>query len=115
MKRRRLEQAGYLAWILVGVSIIVGGTLIPSPTLAILLVVVGSAICVGECVSALRRKRSGRRRKKWVVWVTYLATLACAIAFFGVAWMVAELWWVQMIWVTTGVALCVPPPELARR
>ncbi len=115
MKRKRLEQVGYLAWILVGASIIVGGTLIPSPALAILLVVVGSAICFGECVSALRGKRSGRRRKKWVVWVTYLATLLCAAAFLGVAWMVAELWWVQLIWVATGVALCVPPPELAKR
>lgn len=115
MKRKRLEQVSYLAWILVGVSIIVGGTLIPSPTLSILLIVVGSAICFGECVSALRGKRSARRRRKRVAWVTYLATLACAAAFFGVAWMAAEFWWVRMIWVVTGIALCVPPPELARR
>ena len=115
MKRRHLEMVGYLAWILVGVSIIVGGTLIPSPSLAVLLVVVGSAICFGECMSALRGKRTGRRRRKWVVWVTYLATLVCATAFFGVAWKVAELWWVQLIWVTTGVALCVPPSDLAKR
>ena len=114
MKRRRLEQVGHLAWIMVGVSIIVGGTLIPSPTLAILLIVVGSAICFGECMSALRGKHRGRRRRKWAVWVSYLATLVCATAFFGIAWKVAELWWVQLIWVTTGVALCVPPPELAK-
>ena len=116
MKRKRLEQVSHLAWVLAGASIIVGGTLIPSPTLAILLIVVGSAICFGECVSALRAKQRGRRRKKkWLAWLTYLGTLVCAAAFFGVAWTVAELWWVQLIWVATGVALCVPPPDLAKR
>ena len=114
MKRKRLEQLGYGAWIMVGMSIIVGGIFIPQTTLTILLVVVGLTICLGEGIAAFRRKRV-RRRKKWSAWVTYVAMLVCATVFFGVAWKVAESWWVQMIWVTIGIALCVPPAEIAKR
>ena len=115
MKRKRLQQISYATWMMVGMSVIVGGILIPSPTLTVLLVAVGLAICLGEGMAAFRGKRRGRRRKKWFVWVTYLAMLVCATVFFGIAWKISELWWVQMIWVTTGIALCIPPPEIARR
>ena len=115
MKRKRLEQIACGAWIMVGMSVIAGANFIPSPTLAVLLVAVGLAICLGEGMAAFRRTRRRRRRKKWFVWVTYLAMLLCATGFFGVAWNISELWWVQMIWVTTGIALCIPPPEIARR
>lgn len=115
MKRKRLQQIGHMAWITVGLSIIAGSNFIPSPTLAVLLVTVGLAICIGEGAAAFRRKRRTARRMKWSAWVTYLAMLVCAAVFFGVAWKIAELWWVRMIWITTGIALCVPPPELAKR
>lgn len=115
MKRKRLEQIGYVAWITVGLSIVVGGNFVPSPTLAVLLVAVGLAICIGEGTAAFHKKRRTPRRRKWSVWVTYLAMLVCATVFFGVAWKLAELWWVQMIWIATGIALCVPPPEIAKR
>ena len=61
------------------------------------------------------RQAQGAKAQKWAVRVSYLATFVCATAFFGIAWKVAELWWVQLIWVTTGGALCVPTPELAKR
>ncbi len=115
MKRKRLERIAYGAWIMVGMSVIVGGIVIPSTPLTILLVVVGLAICLGEGIAAFRRKPRARRRKKWSAWVTYLAMLVCATGFFAVAWMVAGTWWAQMIWVATGIALCVPPPEIAKR
>ena len=115
MKRKRLEQIGHAAWIAVGLSIIVGGNFIPSPTLAVLLAAVGLAICIGEGTEAFRSKRRTARRTKWSAWITYLAMLVCATVFFAVAWKIAELWWVRMIWVATGIALCTPPPELARR
>ena len=115
MRRKRLEQLGHGAWVMVGISIIAGGNFIPSPTLAVLLVAVGLAICLGEGTAAFRRKPRARRRKKWSAWGTYLTMLLCATAFFGVAWKLAELWWVQLIWVSIGIALCVPPPEIAKR
>ncbi len=115
MKRKHLERIGRAAWITVGLSIIVGGNFVPSPTLAVLLGAVGLAICIGEGGAAFRRKRRKAGRRKWSAWVTYLAMLVCAAVFFGVAWKMAELWWVRMIWITAGIALCVPPPELAKR
>ena len=115
MNRKGLEQIGSLAWMMVGLSIIIGGVLIPSPTLAILLCAVGLAICLGEGIAALRGKRKTRPRRKWTAWLKYLAMLVCAGAFFAVAWKFAELWWVQTIWAATGIALCVPPAELAKR
>ena len=115
MKRRRLEQIGYVAWIAVGLSIVLGANFIPSPTLAVLLVAVGLAICIGEGSAAFQKKRRTPSRKKWSAWVTYLAMIVCATVFFGVAWKIAELWWVRMIWIMTAIALCVPPPDLAKR
>lgn len=115
MKRKHLQQTGHVAWIMVGLSIIVGGNFVPSPTLAVLLGAVGLAICIGEGTAALRRKRRTARSRKWSAWVIYLTMLVCAAVFFGVAWKIAELWWVRMIWITTGIALCVSPPQLAKR
>ena len=115
MKRKHLQQTGHLAWIVVGLSIIVGGNFVPSPTLTVLLVAVGLAICIGEGSAAFQQKRRTPGRKQWTVWVTYLAMLVCATVFFGVAWKIAELWWVRMIWIATGIALCVPPSQLAKR
>ena len=115
MKRKRLDQLGHAAWIAVGLSIVVGGNFVPSPTLAVLLAAVGLAICIGEGTAAFRGRRRTAGRGKWSAWMTYLAMLVCASVFFGVAWKMAELWWVRMIWITTAIALCVPPPELARR
>lgn len=115
MKRKHLEQIGHVAWITVGLSIIVGGNFVPSPTLAVLLVAVGLAICIGEGTAAFRRKQRTPRRRKWSAWVTYLAMLVCATVSFGVAWTIAELWWGRMIWITMGIALCIPPPNLGKR
>lgn len=118
MNPKRLEQISYAAQIMVGISAIVGGVMIASTGLTILLVSVGLLAClplhkaVPERTMRSIAKRN-REAKRWQVWAVYLGMLVAATMLFTAAWKDPDVWWWQMMRVTLAIWLCVPPPWLA--
>lgn len=115
---RRLEQIGYAAQIMVGISAIVGGVMVPSAGLTILLVSVGLLACFplhkvvpGRTMQNIAKK--SREAKRWQAWAMYLGLLVMGAILLIAAWMNPDVWWLRMMWVALAIWLCVPPPWLA--
>ena len=118
MNPRRLEQINHAAQIMVGISAIVGGIMVPSTGLTILLVSVGLLAClplhkaIPEGTMPNIAKKS-REAKRWQAWAMYLGLLVMGAIVLIAAWKDPEVWWWRMMWVTLAIWLCVPPPWLA--
>ena len=114
---KRLEQVGYAAQIMVGISAIVGGIMIASTALTIVLVVVGMLVCLPlhkvlpERITRSIAKKN-REARRWHAWVMYLGMLVMAVLFLGAAWKHPERWWYLMMGITFAIWLSVPPPWL---
>ena len=118
MNPRRLEQISYAAQIMVGISAIVGGIMIASTGLTILLVSVGLLAClplhkaVPERTMRSIAKRN-REARRWQAWAMYLGMLVVAAMLFTAAWKDRDVWWWRMMLVALAIWLCVPQPWLA--
>lgn len=118
MNPRRLEQIGYAAQIMVGISAIVGGVMIASTGLTILLVSVGllAFLPLHKVVPARTMQRIAKRSRepsRWQAWAMYLGMLVVAAILLIAAWKDPERWWWRMMSVTAAIWMCVPPPWLA--
>ena len=118
MNPKRLEQIGYAAQIMVGISAIVGGVMIASTGLTILLVSVGLLACLplhravpGRTMRSIAKRN--REAGRWQAWAMYLGMLVAATMLFTAVWNDPGVWWWRMMRVALAIWLCVPPPWLA--
>lgn len=118
MNPRCLEQISYAAQIMVAISFIVGGVMIASTGLTILLVSVGLLACVPLHKAIPERTmqsiaKKSREAKRWQAWAMYLGLLVMGAIVFIAAWKDPDVWWRRMMLVTLAIWLCVPPPWMA--